>query len=362
MQPAAPSALRPMLVVGAATVVLLLGVEHFSGLVVLVAFSGLIAVLARHLQLALLRRGARPWLALIVTVATIVGVLAVLVGALVGSVAVVVARLSDDAAQIIAAAKDALGSLSSVTGSSVDSLPSVDPAALLGAARGLLSSVTGSVTWIAMSVLVVIYLLLDADRLRKRMIAATSHTSMARYDALAAELVAYIRVRAVLGGAAAIANVVVLFVIGVPGAVLWGVVSFLFSFVPNLGFIVALVPPTVIALFELGLWPAVFVVVGYVAINLLFDYVIQPRMMQADLDMSPVVVVLTIVVWTALIGPMGALLAVPLTIAMRAALAPFEGARWFVALLGPLPKAHLDPVPPAEAEAEEPLAEPTIGA
>lgn len=347
MQSAAPATtLRPALVVAAATVLVLLGVEHFSGLVVLVAFSGLIAVLARHLQLVLLRRGMRPALALVATVATIVGSLAVLVGALLASVAVVVARLSDDAAKIIDWARQALDSVSAITGSSADSLPTVDPAMLLGAARGLLSSVTGSATWIAMSVLVVTYLLLDADRLRERMVAATSSTAMARYDALAAELVAYIRVRVVLGGGAAIANALVLLVIGVPGALLWGVVSFLFSFVPNLGFIVALVPPTVIALFELGPVSAALVVGSYVAINLLFDYVIQPRMMQADLDMSPVVVVLTIVVWTALIGPMGALLAVPLTIAMRAALAPFEGARWFVALLGPLPKAHREAVPP----------------
>lgn len=332
-----PASLRPALLAGAAAVVILAGVEHFASLVVLVAFSGLIAVLSRRLQVALLRRGARPWLALAVTVATIVALLVVLFGAAVASVAVVATRLADDAARIAKAIGDALDQVGAVTGNDPGSLPGVDPAALLGAAKGLLSSVSGTVSQLAFAVLIVTYLLLDADRLRERMGRAVPPDALARYDALANELVTYIRVRAVLGGAAAIADAVLLLALGVPSALLWGVVSFLFSFVPNLGFILALIPPTVIALFELGPWPAVAVVVGYVAINLLFDYVIQPRMMQADLDLSPMIVILTIIVWTALIGPMGALLAVPLTMAVRALLAPFDGARWFVALLGPLP-------------------------
>ena len=108
-----------------------------------------------------------------------------------------------------------------------------------------------------MSVLIVTYLLLDADNLRARMIRHTPAGSVARYDALANELVVYIKVRAMLGAGAAVADTVLLLVLGVPYAVLWGVLSFLFSFVPNIGFILALVPPTVFALLELGLGPAV---------------------------------------------------------------------------------------------------------
>ena len=358
----AQRSLQPALVVGAAVVVAGAGLEHFAGLVVLVAFSALIAILARRLQLSLLSRGAPPWLALTVTVVAIVAMLAVLFGAAVASVAVVVTRLVDDAARISATIDDLLGQFEAVSGSASGSLPGFDPGALLGAAKSLLASVSGSVTTLAMTVLIVTYLLLDADRLRERMLRATSAAAVARYDALANELVTYIRVRAVLGGAAAIADTVLLLALGVPSALLWGVVSFLFSFVPNLGFIVALVPPTVIALFELGPIPAVAVVAGYVAINLLFDYVIQPRMMQADLDLSPMIVILTIIVWTALIGPMGALLAVPLTIAVRAALVPFEGAHWFVALMGPLPSPTVLPDPADAPPPAHALVESTIGA
>jgi len=94
------------------------------------------------------------------------------------------------------------------------------------------------------------------------------------------------------------------------------------------------------------------VVAGYVAINLVFDYVLQPRMLSVSLDLSPVVTIVSILAWTVIIGPMGALLAVPLTITMRAVLMPFPGTRWFVALLGPVPGDT-----PAEVEAEPTVAE-----
>ncbi|HEY4753143.1 MAG TPA: AI-2E family transporter, partial [Candidatus Limnocylindrales bacterium] len=330
MQSLSAVSLRPALVVSAAAVIVAVGIEHFASLVVLVAFSALIAVLSRRLQLALLRRRLPSWLALTVTLGVIIVLLVVLFGSAVLAMGVVVAHLSADEAKIASGVQDVVHGLEGIVGVASGTLPTLDPAAMLSSAKDLLASITGTITTLAMSVLIVTYLLIDAGRLRGRMLGATSPESVARYDALAGDLVTYIRVRAVLGGAAAICDVVLLLVIGVPNALLWGVMSFLFSFVPNLGFIIALIPPTVIALVELGVWPAVAVVVGYVAINLLFDYVLQPRMMQTDLDLSPVVVITTIVIWTALIGPMGALLAVPLTISLRAVLAPFPGARWFL--------------------------------
>ena len=99
----------------------------------------------------------------------------------------------------------------------------------------------------------------------------------------------------------------------------------------------ALIPPTVLAFLDGGIGPALAVVIGYMAINLAFDYVLQPRMMSTNLDISPVVVIVSIMVWTFVIGAMGALLAVPLTIVLRTLLMPYPGARWFVALLGPVP-------------------------
>ncbi len=242
------------------------------------------------------------------------------------------------------------------TGLPPDSVPQIDVSVLLAAVRSLLGLIAPAVTGLLMAFLIVTYLLLDANNLRARMLRVTSSGIIARYDALAVELVVYIKVRAVLGAAAAVADVVLLLVLGVPYALLWGVVSFLFSFVPNIGFVLALIPPTVLAFLEGGIGPALAVVVGYTVINLAFDYVLQPRMMSTELEISPVVVIVSILFWTFVIGAMGALLAVPLTIALRAVLLPYPGARWFVALLGPVPDEAAEPAG-SVPDTAEPVAE-----
>ena len=154
------------------------------------------------------------------------------------------------------------------------------------------------------------------------------------YDRLAGDLVEYIKVRAVLGAAAAAADTVLLVVLGVPSPLLWGVVSFLFSFVPNIGFIVALIPPTIFGFLVGGFGTALLVVLGYTAINLLFDYILQPKVMGKALDLSAAVVILSIGLWTWIIGPIGAILAVPLTIVVRAILRENPATRPLAALVG----------------------------
>jgi AI-2 transport protein TqsA len=329
--------LREPLLTLAAIVLAAIGIALAGTLSVLVAFSGLAAIVCRRAQLWFLRRGLPPWAALTVTVGAFGIILIVVVLAAVASAAAVAVQLAGERDQLSTWLDQLRDLWASTTGVPAGDLPGVDASAVISFARSLATPLVPIVTTLAMAVLIVTYLLLDADHLHARMLRATSAEVVARYDTLASELVTYVRVRAVLGAAAALADTVLLLVLGVPYAILWGVISFLFSFVPNIGFVLALVPPTAFALLEGGLGPAVAVVVGYVVINLAFDYVLQPRMMASSLDLSPVVVIVTILVWSVLIGPAGALLAVPLTIVLRAILLPFPGARWFLALLGPIP-------------------------
>jgi predicted PurR-regulated permease PerM len=344
------SLFRPVVVL-AGLVLLAAGVSQAEGLVATVAFGALAAVVCREGMLALQRRGVGRGIAVAIVVTAFVLIIGSLAAALVASVIALSAEISQDTDRIAESLRQLAEQFGLATGVPPGDVPVVDPGQLLSVARSLLGAVAPAVTGLLMAVLIVTYLLLDADKLRSRLLRATSADIVGRYDALATELVVYVKVRAVLGGAAAIADTILLLVLGVPYAILWGVVSFLFSFVPNIGFIIALIPPTLLALFDGGIGPAIGVVAGYVAINLAFDYVLQPRMLSISLDLSPVVTIVSILAWTVIIGPMGALLAVPLTIAMRAVLMPFPGARWFVALLGPVPgdtKAEVEAEPTVE--------------
>jgi predicted PurR-regulated permease PerM len=353
----ARSPLVPLLMIAAIAVVLSYA-EAVHGLLATLTFSALAGVLCRAFQLWLQGRGLGRGAAVTLTVAAFIVVLALLGIAGVAAVLAVVVQLSGEAERLQSELGSLAATFASATGLPSDAVPTVDTSAVIGAIRQLLGIVGPAVTSLGMSVIIVTYLLLDAERLRSRMLRHTPPGTVARYDALAGELVVYIKVRAILGAAAAVADTILLLILGVPYAVLWGVLSFLFSFVPNIGFILALVPPTLFAFLEFGLGPAVAVVVGYVVINLAFDYVLQPRILSVNLDISPVVVIVSILFWTVVIGPAGALLAVPLTITLRVLLLPFENARWFVALLGPVPGDHEAPAPtdPTIATVPDPVA------
>jgi len=378
--------LQPPITTLAGMVLVVAAMVFFQGLFATVAFAALAAVICRRFQLVLIRRGLGGAVSLLITVVAFVLVLAALVAAGFAAIVAMGVSINDNRDVLAASLRDLAANFGLVTGLPPTSVPQIDIGVIASALRSVLGLVTPVVSGLVMAVLIVTYLLLDANGLRARMLRATSAETIARYDALATELVVYIKVRTVLGGAAAIADTILLLLLGVPYAPLWGVFSFLFSFVPNLGFIIALIPPAVFAFFAGGILPAALVIVGYTGINLAFDYVLQPRMMASNLDISAVVTIVAILVWTVIIGPMGALLAVPLTIALRAILLPFPGARWFVALLGPVPgeaaEASLPGAPPeaiaavareatrtAAAEAERGAAgapetetEPTIGA
>ena len=366
--------LLPGVALLAGIVVALAGLHAAQGLFATVAFGALAAVICRRLQLGLQeRRLGRGW-SLTITVVAFVIVIGLLAAAFVASIIALVVELggeTDALAEQLQALAESFGLAAGLPPASV---PPIDEGQLLSAARSLLGDITPAVTGLLMAGLILTYLLFDADRLRVRMLRTLGEDVVSRYDVLASELWVYIKVRAILGAAAAVADTVLLLVLGVPYAVLWGVVSFLFSFVPNIGFVLALIPPAILAFLDGGAGPALLVVGGYVAINLAFDYVLQPRVMATELAISPVITIVSILFWTFVIGPTGALLAVPLTIVLRTILMPFPQAHWFVALLGPIPgedvpepgsprpDAPAGSAPDGTAPDGPPSADPTIGA
>ena len=116
--------------------------------------------------------------------------------------------------------------------------------------------------------------------------------------------------------------------------VLWGLLAFLLNFVPTLGSILAAVPPVLLALIQLGLGDAALTAMGYVFINVMVGNVIEPRIMGKGLDLSALVVFLSLVFWGWVLGPVGMLLSVPLTMTVKIALENFDDTRWLAVLLG----------------------------
>jgi hypothetical protein len=129
-------------------------------------------------------------------------------------------------------------------------------------------------------------------------------------------------------------------IMGIPLVVLWGVLSFITNFIPNIGFIIGLVPPALLALLTGGWQLAVAVIVVHCVLNMVVQSLIQPRFVDGSVGLSTTVTFVALLFWAWVLGPLGALLAIPMTLLVKAVLVDSDPrARWVEALLGagPIP-------------------------
>lgn len=123
-------------------------------------------------------------------------------------------------------------------------------------------------------------------------------------------------------------------VLGIDYCLLWGVLTFLLNFIPNIGAILAAIPAVTMAYVQLGPQPAAFAALGFLAVNLFYGYAVEPRVLGRGLDMSTLVVFLSLVFWGWVLGPAGMLLSVPLTMIVKIAARSSEETMWITILLG----------------------------
>ena len=211
----------------------------------------------------------------------------------------------------------------------------LQPGAIVGYALRAIRRLTETAGNLAILVLLMAFMMIEAVRYPEKLrdALASSAAAVERANRFGASMRSYVVINAIFGLVAAVANTALLLVLGVDFAILWGVVSFLLSFVPNVGFLIALVPPAVLALVQYGVVRAGIVVVGYLVINFIVDNVIKPRFVGESLDLTPITVVISLVFWGWLLGPVGALIAIPLSIAVKFLLESFEESRWLAHLM-----------------------------
>ena len=127
----------------------------------------------------------------------------------------------------------------------------------------------------------------------------------------------YVAVTAKTAGINALVNLVFLIVMGVDTPVVWSFLYFFLDFIPTLGFIIALVPPTFVTLLMFGWQRALLVACGLILTNLIVDNVVTPIFMKQAVDVSLFEITLSLVGWASLLGLTGAILAIPLTLALK---------------------------------------------
>ncbi len=219
-----------------------------------------------------------------------------------------------------------------------------DPGALMQSAASMLATAGGVLTNSFMILLTVIFILLEAAGMPGKLRAALldADTSLATFDKFVHGVKQYLAIKTLVSFVTGIIIALGLLLLGLDYALLWGMIAFLLNYVPNIGSIIAAIPAILLASVQLGILPALLVGVLYLATNLVMGSVIEPRLMGQKLGLSALVVFLSLVFWGWILGPVGMLLSVPLTMIVKIALEVNDSTRWLAILLGsdvpPLPE------------------------
>ena len=164
---------------------------------------------------------------------------------------------------------------------------------------------------------------------------ATAHSAIARFQEFNSGVRRYYVVNASFGAVVAIIDGLALWAIGIPAPAVWAILAFVTNFIPNIGFVIGLIPPALLAL-VVGGWPLMLAVIAiYSVVNVLLQVLIQPKFVSDAVNLSLTLSFFSVIFWTFIIGPLGAILSIPLTLAVRAlVLDPDPGARWLRWLSG----------------------------
>lgn len=213
----------------------------------------------------------------------------------------------------------------------------LDPGAAMKLVTRFLAGLGGVLTNALLIFATVIFLLLEASSfdVKLRAVLKDPATSFGYFDTFLRNIQRYMAIKTAVSLATGVAIALWLFIIGADFPFLWGLLAFLFNYVPNIGSILAAVPAVLLALVQLGPGGALLAALGFLVVNILVGFGIEPRVMGRGLGLSTLVVFLSLVFWGWVLGPVGMLLSVPLTMTMKIALDSYEGTRWIAVLLGP---------------------------
>ncbi|MGB0100403.1 MAG: AI-2E family transporter [Nocardioides sp.] len=149
----------------------------------------------------------------------------------------------------------------------------------------------------------------------------------------------YLAVSTVFGLIVAVLDTIALAIIGVPLPILWGLLAFITNYIPNIGFVIGLIPPAILALLEGGPSMMITVVIVYCVLNVVIQSVIQPKVVGDTVGLSTTLSFFSLIFWAWVVGPLGALLAIPLSLFVKAVLIDTDPRlRWLVPLISNKPE------------------------
>lgn len=322
------SPLNRALMNGACIVIIVAGLKLASSVVGFVLFAVLLATCISPLVNLMVNKGISRKLALTITI-----IVVILGGFLIVTmIGTSISRLLDT----LPGYESRLGELQN----SVNSLLArfnlninefypkshIDPKSIVSVITRLLGVFLSAVSTSLILLLLVSLILIEIVGFESKIAAKTEikDTLSTRLFEIRKDIRKFLSITALSGLIIAILNTILLLILGVDFPVLWGVLSFLASFIPAVGGIIAFIPPALMAFLQFGSTKSIVVIVGFIIINNVIDNVLKPKLMKQDLNISILLIFLSLMFWSWVLGPIGAILAIPLTIFVKKLLVEFK--------------------------------------
>jgi AI-2 transport protein TqsA len=328
-----------VLLTAAGAVLVIAGLHEIADIIAPV-FLALVLTVAVHPMDGMLRRwGAKPWAALLLTLVTIY---LILIG-LAAAAAFSLARLATELPQYKGRGQELIDNVSQTLSDLGIGSQQINAAfgnididkvvsELLNVLDGLLA-VTGSLVLV---VTVLFFMALDAVGFTARLRSVGRAGLAPALSGFASGTRRYLVVSTVFGLIVAVLDTIALTLIGVPLPVVWGLFSFITNYVPNIGFVIGLIPPALLGLLDGGPWTMLAVIAVYCVINVIIQSVIQPKVVGDVVGLTATLSFVSLIFWTWVIGPLGAILAIPLTVLAKAVLLDMDPrAHWLSVLVSP---------------------------
>ncbi|GAA2852303.1 AI-2E family transporter [Actinoplanes cyaneus] len=357
LRTSAPAALLPrgvLVLLGfACLVVVVAGLRWVADLIGPVFLGLMLVVTVSPFTGWLRRRGLPVWAAAVATVLVVYLILAALGGALAVSVTRLIDLMPQYQAQFASLRDDlvrGLGTLGVSTDQVRAALAGADTGSMAGLVRSLFGGLAGLLSNTLFLVAVLLFMCLDAVGFPARLSAVVGERPqvVSALRSFAQGTRRYLVVCTVFGLIVAIVDTLLLWALDVPLPVLWGLLAFITNYIPNIGFVVGVIPPALLGLLQGGPELMLTVIVLYCLVNFVIQSVIQPKVVGDAVGLSATVSFLALIFWAWVLGALGALLAIPLTLLAKGLLVDIDpSTRWMNVLLSDSPPRDEVPESPA---------------
>jgi len=304
---------------GAGLFIIIFGIKASAPILVPIMLALIIGITVVPLVGWLQDRGAPIWLANLLTIAAVIlvlGGLIVLITISVNNLIVSLPQYQERADGLLGSIQKSLGKTTLGQSGFKSILAKIDTGAIFIFIGSLLGSIVDAVSSLIIMLLVLLFFILGSSEMANMIEInyPANSTARMRIHHLSQDLRKYISISTWINFLVGLINTILLLFLGVDFAVLWGILSFLTGYIPSVGFWIALIPPFLLAFLQFGLGKALIVLVGYILINGSVQNFLQPKMMGVGLNLSIFTVTVSLFVWGGILGPLGVLLAVPMTV------------------------------------------------